>query len=127
MTLTLAVVLHSCRENVAPNRTNSRVGSVVLRVLLVLVERHHLVQNWFGHRVQGGQLVRSDCHLHIVQFSDDWLELRVVNSIQWLDHLQVIILLLVFVNRGFDWSKVLLITEVNVIEQGTLAWQECAS
>jgi hypothetical protein len=30
-------------------------------------------------------------------------------------------------NRGLHWGEVLLVADVDVVQKGTLAWQECAT
>jgi len=40
--------------------------------------------------------------------------------------LQVIVLLVVFVNRCLNWSEVLLVAKINVIQEWALAWEESA-
>jgi hypothetical protein len=99
---------------------------VRLRILLILVKRDHLAENILGNFVQRCKLERSDGHLDVAQAANDGLELGVVHAVQRLYHLQVVVLLLVFVYSSLDRREVLLVTEVDVVEQGTLAWEEGA-
>lgn len=100
---------------------------VRLRVFLILVKRDHLAENVLSHFVQRCQLKGSDSHLHVAQAANDRLELRIVDTVQRLYHLQVVVLLLVFVYSSFDRGEMLLITEVDVVEQGALTREESAS
>ena len=65
--------------------------------------------------MQWRHLEWRDTDINIAKSSNNWLKLCIVNSIQWLDYLQVVILLLVFINCCFDGSEVLLITQVDMV------------
>ena len=128
LTDTLVVLLHTEGKDVAADGAQRRVcGLVVLRDLVVFVEGHHLVQDGLCHCVEWCELVRRDSDVNIVQTSDDWLELGVVHAVERLDHLEVVVLLLVFQDSRFDRRKMLLITQVDMVEQGALSGQESAS
>ena len=65
--------------------------------------------------MQGGQRVGRYCNSDVLEFSDNWLEFYIVYSVQRLDHLKIILLLFVLLNRGFDWGEVLVVTDVDVV------------
>ena len=73
-----------------------RCTLIVIRILLVLVEADHLADDGLGHLVQGRQCKRCNRNIHIAQLPNDWLQLQIIDTVQWLDHLQVILLLLIF-------------------------------
>ena len=101
--------------------------AVVLRDFLVFVERNHLVQELLGNLMQRRQLERCDADFDIRQLSYDGLHLGVFDPVQRFNHLQVVFLLLVFENSCLDWCEVLLVTQVDMVQQWTLSWQECTS
>lgn len=72
-------------------------------------------------------MVWRDRNFDVVQLTDDWLELRVVNTVKWLDDYQIVFLLFIFLYCGFYWSEVFLVADVNVIEKRALARQESAA
>ena len=55
------------------------------------------------------------------------MELLVVNAVHWLYYDQVVVFLFVFLDHLFHRCKVLLVTQINVVQQRTFAWQETAS
>lgn len=60
--------------------------------------------------------VWCDSDLDVAELSNDGLKLIVVYSVEGLDNLKAVILLLVFFNRRLYWSEVLLVTQVDMIE-----------
>jgi len=98
----------------------------MLRCLVVLVEGDHLSEDGLCDSIQRCQVVRSDSHFDVVQLADDWLKLVVVYTVQWLDYLEVVVLLLVLKYSCLDRCEVLLVTKVNVVEKRALARQERA-
>jgi hypothetical protein len=99
-------------------------ADLVLRlvVLKVVIKRHHLIQHFLRDFVERGHDVGSDRYLHIAELPDNWLKFVVVDAIQWLDHLKVVVLFLVFVDRRFNWSEMFLVAEIDVVEKWTFAW-----
>jgi hypothetical protein len=77
--------------------------------------------------VQRRHYVRCNGNLDVAEFANDGLELIVVHPVERLDHLKVVVLLLVLVNRRLYWSEVLLVAQVDVVKQRTFARQEGAS
>lgn len=102
------------------------VVAVALRHLLVLVERDHLVEELLGHLVQRCELEWSDADLDVVQLPDYRLHFRVFDAIQRFNHLQVVLLLLIFEDGCLNWRKMLLVAQIDMVQQWTLSWQECA-
>ena len=98
----------------------------LIHVTVVIVETLHLGEDLVRHLVQRSHCVWCDAHLYVVQTPDDRLKLSVVYAVQRLDYLEVVLRLLVFLKRGFDWRKVFLVTHVYVIEKRTLAREEGA-
>ena len=59
--------------------------------------------------------------------SYNWLELGVINTIERFYYNQVISYSFFFKNRLFNWSKMLLVREVNMVEERAFTRQEGAS
>lgn len=64
-------------------------------LLVVFVERLHLLQNLISYLVERRHLVGCDRYFYVVESSDDWLELRVVNTVKRFYNLQVLFVLFV--------------------------------
>lgn len=77
--------------------------------------------------MQRRHYVRCNGDFDVAELANDGLELIVVHPVERLDHLKVVVLLLVLVNRRLYWSEVLLVAQVDVVEQRTFARQEGAS
>ena len=97
-----------------------------LDLWVVIVERLELVDEWLGHGVNGSDTEWRNRDINIVQILDDRMVLLVINPIQRLDHHEVVLFLLVFLDHLLHWCKVLLVRQVYMIKQRTLAWQEWA-
>ena len=65
-------------------------------------------------------------NIDVVQLPYNRLELSVVYSVQGLDHLQVVGLLLIFHNSCFYRREVLLIRQVYVVKKGTFSRKKSA-
>jgi hypothetical protein len=79
-------------QNVTLN-VNKRPVEVYL--LVVFVERLHLLQNLVSYLVERRHLVGRDRYFNVVESSDDRLELRVVNTVKRFYNLQVLFVLFV--------------------------------
>jgi|694.fasta_scaffold99855_3 hypothetical protein len=71
---------------------------------------------YWSHRV------RSNSHFYVIKFSYYWLKLLILYTIHRFNNLQVVLSLLVFLYRHFDWCEVFLVAYINVIEQWALTW-----
>ncbi len=99
-------------------------GVRLVLTLAVLIVALHLADDLVGHLVERRHLVRRDAHLDVVELPDDGLELAVVNAVERLDHLQVVSLALVLLDGRLDRRKVLLVTNVDVVQEGALSGEE---
>lgn len=88
--------------------------------LLVFVEADHLTEHLLRDLVDRSQLEGRDGYVHVAQTPDYWLNFGIVNSIERLNHHQVVFLLGILHNRRLDRSKMLLVAQVDMIEQGAL-------
>ena len=73
-----------------------RCTLVIVHILLVFVEVDHLADNWFCDLVKRCQSKWCNGDVNIAQLSYYWLQLGVINTIEWLDNLEIVLLLLVF-------------------------------
>lgn len=88
---------------------------VIVVVLVVLVERLHLLQDLIGDLMEGSHLVWSDRDLNVIQLAHYRLEFHVVDTVERFDHQKIILLLLVFFYRCFDGCKMFLVAHVDVV------------
>ena len=100
--------------------------SATASILLVFVKGDHLAENLFGNLVDRGEVVRCDGYLHVLQAANDGLDSSVVNTVEWLDHHEFILLLRILHDCCFNRGEVLLVRQVDVIKKRTLTRQECA-
>ena len=80
----------------------------------------------FGDLIDGSESERCDGDLHVCQATNYRLNFRIVDTVQRLDHHEVILLLGILQNRSLHRCEMLLVGQINVIEKRTLAWKECA-
>ena len=99
---------------------------VACSLLLVVVKIYYLRQELTCYLIEWCHLIRSDRNLHILEMSDYRLKLRIINSIQWFNHLQVICCCLLLHYRLFHRSEVFLIWQVYMVQKRTLTGQERA-
>ena len=85
-------------------------------LLIVLVKALKLVDEGFGHWVDGGHLVGSNGHVDIFKVLDDWVEPLVLDAVKWLDHQEVVFFLLIFFDDVFDRGEMLIVGEVDVVQ-----------
>ena len=93
-------------------------------MLVVFVERLHLLKHLIGYSVQWSHLIRCYRHFDVVQLPNNWLNFRVVNAIEWLNYLQVFFVLFIFFYGCFDWRKVFLVTNIYMVQKWTLSRKE---
>ena len=82
---------------------------MVVDVLLVLIEWHHLCKHLLSYLVDRCELERRDSDLYIAESADDWLDLGVFDAVQRLDHHQVVFLLRILHYCRFHGGEVLLV------------------
>ena len=65
-----------------------------------------------------------DVNIDVFYLSHDWLVLWVLNTFERPQHYECILRLFILVNSCHGWVVVLLVTQKDVVEKRTLAWQE---
>ena len=100
---------------------------MVVYLLIIFVERLHLLEYLIRDFMQRSHLKWCYRDFNIVKFSDYWLELWIVNSVQRLDNLKIFFVFFIFLYGCFYRSKMFLITHIYVVKQRTLSWQKGAT
>ena len=93
---------------------------------MVFIKVYDGRQEIIGYLIKGSHLIRGDRNLHIAQMSDDWLELRIIYSVQGLYNFQIICDCLFFHNGLLYWRKMLLIRQIYMVQQRTFTRQKSA-
>ena len=91
---------------------------------MVLVEADHRLKDLLGDSIDWSQLEWCNSDLHVAQFTDNRLDLSVIDTIQRLDYHKIVLLLGIFHNGRFDWSEMLLVRKIDMVQQWALSWQE---
>ena len=77
--------------------------------------------------IKRGHLVRGDGNLDVLKMPNNRLEFGVVHTVQGLHYFKIVGYYLFFMDGLLNWSKVLLIRQVNVVEKGALTGEESTS
>ena len=85
-------------------------------LFLVVVEWDHLAYKLVGYLVYWSHLVRCESDMDILDSPNNRLKFRVINAIKRFHYSEVIVDSFVFMNSLLNWGKMLLITQVNMIQ-----------
>lgn len=88
-------------------------------VISKLILQHFVdgLSDWLNLRVR-------KIDVYMAKFSNNWLKLRIFNSLNRFYYSKLFFQSSVLRNGGLAGCVVFLVAEKNVIEQGTVAWQE---